>query len=121
MINSITTLIFDRSDPNQIVAVYPKGHEEYPEGRKVTRAEDLKKGSYYYGRRDLCMVNLNYADGSHEQLVAEPDARGNMDWTNTGKYFTADERARVDAIAARIYELATTTNPEFKKLLGSLI
>lgn len=64
MRNAIQVIVFDRSDPNQIVCITPVDHEENQTGKPIqtTRVEEIRqsidKHGFFGGRKDIALVNL---------------------------------------------------------------
>ena len=75
-------MTFERGDLDSVCCVYPRGHKEYPEGRQMTKREQINeaiaKHGTWFGRRDIAMLNIseNYSDDGFIQLVVEPTRSG---------------------------------------------
>lgn len=115
--NGVQTLIFDRSNPNEIVCITPKNHPENKTGKAIqwTRKEELERRNIH--RCDIAMVNISYANGTREQLCCYPNKDGTVDWCNIQKYFTKREQEEIERIARHIYENSKLW-PAFAKLLN---
>lgn len=58
--------VIDRSNPHDIVVIYPKGHKEFPEGKSMTRIEEMRhlqaKNGFWYGRIDCLHMYLDIVE-----------------------------------------------------------
>lgn len=116
--NGIFTFVTDRSDPNEVVCIIPKGNPnfpQYPDGKALTRLENLELRDYH--RKDIGMITINYADKGEDQFFVEPDEIGEPIWGSNKKYFTKQEQQQIIDICKRIYQLSLEY-PAFKKLLS---
>lgn len=116
MKNEFQTLIFDRSNPEDIVAIYPKGHAKYPEGKRETRLESLKDN--LYSRTDLALVNVWDARGKlKDQVCIYAMPNGKIRWAGMRDHFSSGEQKELRGVVKRLVEVAETY-PEMGIYLG---
>lgn len=87
-----------------------------PEGKAWSYAEYYESGPYGSHRTDICLVNVEYANGTHEQFVVEPTASGEPSWDGAKRYLT---RAQVRACRdenRRMLDIAATS-PVYAKAM----
>jgi hypothetical protein len=107
--NCECTFVFHREDIDRIVAVYPKGHKDYPSGYSMTIREEMEKGSFL--RDDIAMVNMFPVGNGRDQVCCYAYEDGSVEWNGVKDFFTGEEQDEIRQIAWDMFELAKTFRP----------
>jgi hypothetical protein len=109
--NEVSICIISRSDeyPNGVFSIAPG---KTP--RETTYQQAYTKGGYF--RNDIALVNIFFADGSHEQYAVYPGEDGEPDWSGNKKYFSAKQIDELRAENKRMVALARQY-PEYKRAM----
>jgi hypothetical protein len=112
--SAIQAMIFDRTDPDQIVCVTK-------DGSRRTRLDEIKAANGYVGRNDMAMVNIIAADGSVYKQECIFFTTEGISWGGCKQWFTKAEQAelrdlwrKMVKVARQHPEMAGYLSPHYK-------
>lgn len=107
-----SSMLFDRSDPDELVAYFPVNHPKRIGDGNVTRLDDLRTGGFM-PRTDVALVNLEIV--ITRQVAAYFDEEGKP-FGEAMEHLTPEQITELEELGRKMLATAEA-HPEFKVYL----